>query len=115
MAETQGEQVTIGGSLLVFLLGVAVGATVAILYAPSSGAETRAQLAERAEQLKVKAEELRQKAGQIGEQVVERAEELKETVATRLRREEAEPGPEHAGESVAPADSNTDGAAQVTA
>jgi gas vesicle protein len=113
MAEVQEEQGSIGGSLLVFLLGVAVGATVAILYAPSSGAETRAQLAEKAEQLRIKAEELREKAGQIGEQVAGRAEEIKETVVTRLRRSEPESRPELAGEGASTGDAGSDGASGV--
>lgn len=110
MAELQEEQGSIGSSLLIFLLGVAVGATVAILYAPASGAETRAQIAEKTEKLKEKADELRDKAGQIGGQVAERAGELKETVISRLHKAEVEPKPELAGESVSTGDSGTDGA-----
>ena len=48
----------IATSLMTFLLGVAVGATVAILFAPQAGAETRAQIAEKAGQIKDKAGEL---------------------------------------------------------
>ena len=51
-----------GASLLVFLLGVAVGATAAVMYAPASGAETRAQLADKAEKLKGKAGEITERA-----------------------------------------------------
>jgi gas vesicle protein len=69
--EPQG---AIGTSLIVFLLGVAVGATAAILYAPAAGTETRAQLAEKAEKLKDKAS-----------QVSERAVEWKDRLASRAK------------------------------
>jgi gas vesicle protein len=71
-------QVSVGTSLVIFLLGVAVGATAAILYAPASGAETRKQLVD-------KAGELREKASDISHQVTERAGEWRDKVATRLR------------------------------
>jgi len=71
MVGEQEQQGTIGSSLLVFLLGVAVGATVAILYAPAPGNETRAQIAERSGQLKDRATEMTHKAA-------ERAAELRE-------------------------------------
>jgi gas vesicle protein len=69
--EPQG---ALGTSLLVFLLGVAVGATAAILYAPAAGTETRAQLAEKAEKIKDKAS-----------QVSERAVEWKDRIAARVK------------------------------
>jgi len=71
----QTEQGSIGTTLVVFLLGVAVGATVAILYAPAAGAETRASIAERASTLKEKAEE-------VGHQVADKASALKEKLST---------------------------------
>lgn len=64
----------IGSSLVVFLLGVAVGAAVAILYAPMAGRETRAHLAETAERVK-------ERASEIGHQVAEKATEIREKVA----------------------------------
>ena len=59
MSDSREENGSIGTSLITFLLGVAVGATVAILYAPAAGTETRAQIAEKAGQLKDKAGELK--------------------------------------------------------
>lgn len=73
--EPQG---VIGTSLIVFLLGVAVGATAAILYAPAAGTDTRAQLVEKAEKLKDKAS-----------QVSERAAELRDRLAVHARAEGA--------------------------
>src|SRR5436190_1856107 len=54
MSDSREENGSIGTSLITFLLGVAVGATVAILYAPAAGTETRQQIAEKAGQLKDK-------------------------------------------------------------
>src|SRR5437870_5267669 len=73
------ENSTIGTSLLTFLLGVAVGATVAILYAPAAGEDTRRNLAEKAGQIKDKASELK-------DQVAERAVEWKDRAATMVTR-----------------------------
>lgn len=66
-----------GSTLMVFLLGAAVGATVAVLYAPMAGQETRTQIAEKAGQFKDKAVEIK-------DQVAEKASRLKETAAARL-------------------------------
>lgn len=71
MSEDQGS--TIGTSLVVFLLGVAVGAAVAILYAPSAGAETRAKLSEAANKLK-------ERAAELSHEVAEKAKEVRERV-----------------------------------
>src|SRR5579862_551630 len=49
------DQGSMGSTLMVFLLGAAVGATCAILFAPMSGAETRQQIADKASDLKDKA------------------------------------------------------------
>jgi gas vesicle protein len=73
------EEGAIATSLMTFLLGVAVGAAVAILYAPQAGTETRAQIAEKAGQLKDKAAELK-------ETVAERAQEWKEKAAAVIQR-----------------------------
>ena len=59
MADNRDDSNVIGLSLMTFILGAAVGATVAILYAPQPGTETRAQIAEKAGQLKDKAGELK--------------------------------------------------------
>ena len=57
--------------LILFMFGAVCGATVALLTAPASGSETRAQIAGKAHQLK-------DKAGEIKDQVVEKASEWKE-------------------------------------
>jgi gas vesicle protein len=84
MTEKQDQAGSIGNSLLIFLLGVAVGATVAILYAPAAGTETRAQIAEKATTIKDKASEL-------SHQVADRAAEIREKVASRVRPGESAP------------------------
>lgn len=47
-----------GSNLVFFLLGAAVGAGVALLYAPQEGAETRRTLGEKANEVKDKAAEM---------------------------------------------------------
>ena len=89
----------LGTSLIVFLLGAAVGATVAILYAPMSGTETRAQIADKASTLKDKATELK-------DQVVEKASTWKEAATEKLSTFAHKDGPEIARTA-------SDGAAQV--
>lgn len=66
------------GTLMVFLLGAAVGATCAILMAPASGAETRQQIAD-------KAGELKDRASDLKDQVVEKAGQWKEAAASKLQ------------------------------
>jgi gas vesicle protein len=51
-----------GNSLLLLLCGAAVGATVALLYAPKSGREARAQIRASANQVKDTAGEWKEKA-----------------------------------------------------
>ncbi len=75
---------SIGTSLVVFLLGVAVGAAVAILYAPTAGRETRAHLAETASRAK-------ERASEISHQVVEKAEAIRDKVAARVHPEQEAP------------------------
>jgi gas vesicle protein len=85
MATQQGNS---GGSVLVaFALGAAVGAAIALLYAPASGEETRRKLADKARAGKEKAEALtrdgrefidRQRENLAG--VVERGREAYEQV-----------------------------------
>ncbi len=77
MVERQ-ESHSVGSSLMVFILGVAVGATVAILYAPTSGTETRAQLA-------TKADELKDKAVELKDQAVVKANMLKDTAVAKIQ------------------------------
>jgi gas vesicle protein len=77
MADHNENQGSYGANLLVFLLGAAVGATVAILYAPMTGAETRAQIAE-------KAGDLKEKAGDLKNTVVEKASQWKDAATEKL-------------------------------
>ena len=57
-----------GNSLIAFLLGAAVGAGVALLYAPMSGSETRAHITDKANQAKDTAEEWKDRASDtVGE------------------------------------------------
>lgn len=59
---------SMAGSLMVFMLGMAVGACVAMLYAPQAGSETRAQIAEKATQVKDKVADV---ASQVAEKTGE--------------------------------------------
>jgi gas vesicle protein len=77
MADRNENMGSYGSSLVVFLLGAAVGATVAILYAPMTGAETRAQIA-------TKADDLKHKATDLKEQVVDKATHWKDAAAEKL-------------------------------
>jgi gas vesicle protein len=77
MADHNENAGSYGSTLMVFLLGAAVGATVAILYAPMAGNETRAQIADRASTLKDKASGLK-------DQVVETASHWKEVATEKL-------------------------------
>lgn len=92
MSESREEGSAIGISLITFLLGVAVGATVAILYAPASGTETRAQIADKAGQLKDKATELKSQVAEKAAGLKERAVELKDRASTLIRRGEDKAG-----------------------
>jgi gas vesicle protein len=68
----------IGTSALCFFLGAAVGAAVAILYAPAAGAETREQIAS-------KAGEWKDKASEIKDQAVDKASQWKEAASTKIQ------------------------------
>jgi gas vesicle protein len=52
----------IANPLLCFLLGSVFGATLALMYAPASGADTRSGITRRANRLKDKAEEFKNRA-----------------------------------------------------
>ena len=67
-----------GSNLVFFLLGAAVGATVALLYAPNEGEETRRQLGE-------KAHEVKDRATEVSGKVKERATEVSGNVANTAR------------------------------
>jgi len=66
----------VGRSLMIFMLGAAVGATCALLYAPASGEEIRGQLVEKAGQFKDKAGEIKDKAMEKAEAWKSRATEV---------------------------------------
>jgi len=54
-----------GTGIALFLLGAAVGAGVALLFAPQSGEETRAQLRRSARRLKRKARDIVEQGGDV--------------------------------------------------
>jgi len=62
-------------SLMVFICGAAIGASAMLLYAPASGSETRARIAD-------KATELKDRAGEWTGQAVDKAAEWKEKALT---------------------------------
>lgn len=65
MADTDN---TSGSILLAFVLGAAAGATIALLYAPASGEETRRKLAARAREGREKVEALAREGRDFVEQ-----------------------------------------------
>jgi gas vesicle protein len=71
----QESEVSMGTSIVTFLLGAAVGVTVAILYAPASGETTRARIAQKASAVKDRASEWTENA-------VDRVGEWKSNVAS---------------------------------
>lgn len=78
---SQDDNSSIGTSLVVFLLGVAVGATVAILYAPASGSETRAKVVDSTAKLK-------ERIAELTHELAEKTKELRRRTAPE---ETAEP------------------------
>ena len=68
MAEQSGDQ---GAKVLWFIAGAAVGAAIALLYAPASGQQTRKYIGE-------KAQEGRDALAEKGEEIVERGRDLYE-------------------------------------
>lgn len=96
--ENQG---SVGSSLVVFLAGMAVGAALAMLYAPQSGAETRAQLAE-------KTSEIKDRVSDMTTQVADKATELKGRVVSQ-----AKDTMERAGETLSRSANNIDANAPV--
>lgn len=77
-----------GSIMFSFLLGGIVGAGLALLLAPMSGAETRRKITEASEDLKHKAEDLSRQARSSVESAIERGrevfEEKKSTVASAI-------------------------------
>lgn len=72
-----------GGGIGLFLLGVAVGAGLALLYAPQSGARTRADLRRAARRA---ARRARSKAGDIVDAAKDAAGEARDALERRLAR-----------------------------
>ena len=64
-----------------FLLGALVGAGIALLFAPQSGAETQEEIRERARRLKVSAEE---RVRAVQEELESRLEQARVGVQTRI-------------------------------
>jgi gas vesicle protein len=65
-----------GSNLVFFLVGAAVGAAVALLYAPQEGAETRRLIGEKASDVKDKATEFGHTAKEKLDMVSSKAQEL---------------------------------------
>jgi len=74
------------GSVGAFLLGIAVGAGVALLLAPQSGEETRAELARQARQARDRARDF---AGDVSDGVQRRIGDAREAVTERVDRARA--------------------------
>ena len=78
-----------GDFLLGMLVGAAVGAAVALLYAPSSGQDTRGQLRTAAEDVRGRAGEvtstLRDRGADIASQVRDRASNVASTVSSSVQ------------------------------
>lgn len=79
-----------GAVLMAFVLGAVSGATVALLWAPSAGDETRRRLNEKAEEtrrrLNEKAREGRERANDAARQGREFVSRQRETVASAIDR-----------------------------
>ena len=71
MYQSSTHDVGTGAALMGFVAGFIGGAVVALLYAPSSGRDTRAYLSEKASRAKEKGEQLRDIATQQGREVAE--------------------------------------------
>jgi gas vesicle protein len=66
-----------GVEILLILAGVAIGALLGLLYAPRSGERTRRQLRRRYE-------DVRDRAADLGDDLVERVEDLRQSVTRRI-------------------------------
>lgn len=71
-------------SILAFLLGAAVGATLGILFAPAAGRETRKKLLELAQDLQDKAEDVAIQAKEKVKEVVAEGEKFVSEEKERL-------------------------------
>ncbi len=72
-------------NLVCFMLGAAVGAAVALLYAPQTGTETRRQLGEKAQDAKEKAEAVAYSAKERAEAAAQTAKERIAVVSEKVQ------------------------------
>lgn len=72
-----------GSGVGVFLLGIALGAGLALLFAPQSGDETRAAVTRGARRM-------RRKAERLADQARDAAEETRDAIERRLSRRQAD-------------------------
>lgn len=96
MAESNGGEPTVvvdrrsGGGVGLFLLGLAVGAGIALLYAPQSGADTRADLRRGARKIRRKvrdlAEDTSDAAHDLSRSARDAAREARDMLERRLAR-----------------------------
>jgi gas vesicle protein len=75
-----------GTVLLSFLLGAVAGAAVALLYAPTTGQETREYLGAKAREGRVRANEMAEKGREAVKQGREAFRQSRETLATAIDR-----------------------------
>jgi gas vesicle protein len=75
-----------GSILLAFLLGAVSGAAVALLYAPTTGRETREYLTEKAREGRVRAAEAAQKGRQAVEKGRQAVNEGREVLTNAIER-----------------------------
>jgi gas vesicle protein len=79
-------------NLVCFLFGAAIGAAVALLYAPKEGAETRRYLGEKAEAAKEKATQATQTARERLHVVSEKVQEVRKRRVAEEAEEDVESG-----------------------
>jgi gas vesicle protein len=84
-----------GAFLVGFVVGGLTGAVVALLFAPQSGTETRAQIKEKSIEIRDKAvkeaEELKVKAGEFTDKAKEKGKQAVESVKKVLPKKAAPP------------------------
>ena len=87
MANDHG--ITPGGVLLAFIAGAAVGASVALLFAPATGEQTREYLGQRAREGRDRANEMARQ----GREVLNRQRDALATAFERAREQQRSGGP----------------------
>ena len=91
MANDQG--ITPGGVVLAFIAGAAVGAAVALLFAPASGEQTREYLGQRAREGRERATE----AARQGRDILNRQRDNIATAFEKVREQQRSGGPAGTG------------------